>query len=282
MGHAEVISLDEVRATQRLGQLRQQLHDNFDQWLDSLEPHLDDEPMSLLDLTAVMGQLRQDLMGGLIETVIEHTYTAEMEQIQAECPTCNRSLTVRRQAHRTVETLIGPVRLKRPYFYCTPCRQGCHPLDGSLEVVAGRYQLDVQQAIAQGATEMPYETAHSLLRNWSGIEVSVERMHTLTNAMAEGLSVLDVSPDVDDIRAQISTLQAGKWRRPVMVLAIDGAHVPTRPDEAGELIDAPKRHRARRARWKGGYKEAKGLRLYAFDAERIVHILSWHQVTSQD
>jgi hypothetical protein len=58
-------------------------------------------------------------------------------------------------------------------------------------VVAGRYQLDVQRAIAQGAAEMPYETAHSLLRDWSGVEVSVERMHTLTNAMAEGLSVLD-------------------------------------------------------------------------------------------
>jgi hypothetical protein len=205
-----------------------------------------------------------------------------MEQIQAECPTCTRSLTVRRQAHRTVETLIGPVRLKRPYVYCTPCRQGFHPLDGSLEVVSGRYQLDVQQGIAQGATEMPSETAHSLLRNWSGIEVSVERMHTLSNAMAEGLSVLDVSPDVDDMRAQISTLQTGKWRRPVRVLAIDGAHVPTRPDEAGELIEAPKRHRARRARWKGGYKEAKGLRLYAFDAERLVHMLSWHQVQEDD
>jgi hypothetical protein len=189
---------------------------------------------------------------------------------------------MRRQAHRTVDTLLGAVRLKRPYFYCTGCRQGFHPLDASLEVVAGRYQLDVQRAIAQGAAEMPYETAHSLLRDWSGVEVSVERMHTLTNAMAEGLSVLDVSPDVDDIRAQIRTLQAGNWRRPVMVLAIDGAHVPTRPDEAGELIDAPKRHRARRARWKGSYKEAKGLRLYAFDAERIVHVLSWHQVQEDD
>jgi hypothetical protein len=243
MRHAEVISLDEVRATQRLGQLRQQLHEYFDQWLDSLEPHLDDEPMSLPDLTAVMGQLRQDRMGGLTETVIEHTYTTEMEQIQAECPTY----------------------------------KGLH-LDDSREVVAGRYQLDVQQAIAQGATAMPYETARSLLRNWSGIEVSVERMATLTNAMADGLSVLDVSPDVDDVRVQIRTLQAGRWWRHVMVLAIDGTHVPTRPDEAGELIDTPKQHRARRARWKGGYKETKGLRLYALDAERIVHILSWHQV----
>jgi hypothetical protein len=61
MGHAEVISSDEVRATQRLSQLRQQLHESFDQWLDRLEPHLDDEPMSLTDLTAVMRQLRQDV-----------------------------------------------------------------------------------------------------------------------------------------------------------------------------------------------------------------------------
>ena len=134
MGHAEVISLDEVRATQRLSQLRQQLHESFDQWLDRLEPHLDDEPMSLPDLTAVIGQWRQDLMGGLTETVIEHTYTAEREQTQAECPTCDGSLSVRRQAHRTVDPLIGAVRLKRPYFYCVGGRQGFHPLDAALDV----------------------------------------------------------------------------------------------------------------------------------------------------
>jgi hypothetical protein len=164
-----------------------------------------------------MGQLRQELMGRLTETLIDHTHAAKIEQTQADCPTCNRSLSVRRQAHRTVDTRIGQVRLKRPYFYCRVCRQGLHPLEASLAVVAGRYQLDVQQAIAQGVTEMPYETAHSLLRDWSGLKVSVERMHTLTNALAEGLSVLEVSPDVDDIRDQIRALQADKWRRPVMV-----------------------------------------------------------------
>jgi hypothetical protein len=282
MGQAEIISLDEVRATQHRSQLRQRLHDRFDQWLDTLAPSLDAEPMSLTDLTDVMGQLRQDLMGGLTETVIEHTHAAKMKQTQAACPSCDGSLSVRRLAHRTVDTLIGPVRLKRPYFYCTGCRQGFHPLDASLEVVAGRYPLDVQRAIAQGAAEMPYETAHSLLKDWSGVEVSVERMHTLSNAMADGLSVLDVAPDADKIRAQIRTLRAAKRRRPVMALAIDGAHVPTRPDEAGDVIDAPKRHRARRAPWKGSYREAKGLRLYAFDDERIVHVLSWHQVQEDD
>jgi len=282
MGQAEIISLDQVRATHHLSQLRQHLHACFDQWLDTLVPYLDDTPMKLSDLTTVMWQLRQELMGGLTETVIDHTHTSEAEQTQTECPSCDRTLTVRRQSRRTVETLIGPVELKRPYFYCTTCREGFYPLDTSLEVVASRYQVDVQQAIAKLCAETPYETAHALLGDLSGMEVSIERMHTLTNALADGLSVLDVAPDADEIRAQIRTLQAGKRRRPVMVLAIDGAHVPTRPDEAGEVIDAPKRHRARRAPWKGGYKEAKGLRLYAFDDERIVHVLSWHQVQEDD
>ena len=158
MGHAEIIPLDDVRATHHQRQLRQKLHDCFEQWLDTLESHLDDQPMTLPDLTAVMGQLRQELMGGLTETVIDHTHAAAIEQTQATCPSCEGSLSVRRQAQRTVDTLIGPVRVKRPYFYCVGCREGLHPLDTSLEVVAGRYQLDVQQAIAQGAAEMPYET----------------------------------------------------------------------------------------------------------------------------
>ena len=65
MGQAALISLDHMRATHHLSQLRQRMHECFHQWLDMLEPSLDDKPMSLPDLTAVMGQLRQDLMGRL-------------------------------------------------------------------------------------------------------------------------------------------------------------------------------------------------------------------------
>ena len=48
------------------------------------------------------------------------------------------------------------------------------------------------------------------------------------------------------------------------------------------MRDGPKRYRARRARWRGHYREAKGLRLYLLDTDRIVHVLSWHQVQDDD
>lgn len=282
MGHSEIIPLDEVRANHHRRQLRQNLHDCFDRWLDMVESDLDDTAMTLSDLSTVLWQWRQTLMGQLTQTIIEHMHAAEADLPQASCPTCERSLKARRQSHRTVETLLGPVELKRSYFYCTTCRKGFHPLDASLEVVASRYQLDVQQAIAKLCAEVPYDTAQTLFEELSGMSLSAERMHTLTNALADGLSVIDIAPAADEIKAKIRKLRAGKFRRPVMVLAIDGAHVPTRPDEAGELRDAPKRQRARRSRWKGGYKEAKGLRLYAFDDDRIVQVLSWHQIHNDE
>lgn len=54
-------------------------------------------------------------------------------------------------------------------------------------------------------------------------------MHTVTNHVAEGLTVLDVTPSRDEIERRISAVGAGHRRRPVVVLGIDGAFIPTAP-----------------------------------------------------
>ena len=41
------------------------------------------------------------------------------------------------------------------------------------------------------------------------------------------------------------------------------------------------RQRARRAQWRHEWYEAKGFRLYLLDGDRIVHVLSWHQVQTE-
>ena len=57
-------------------------------------------------------------------------------------------------------------------------------------------------------------------------------MHTLTNHVGTGLTVLDVTPSRQEIERRIAAVSAGRLRRPVLVLGIDGADVPTRPDSA--------------------------------------------------
>src|ERR671917_187309 len=281
MGQAEVISLDEVRASKQWASLRQQLHDHFDQWLDDLQAQLPEPETTLAQITETMWALRQDLTGSLTEAVAEHAPRFEYMRQQIVCETCQRILTTRPAVPRTVETMVGRVRLERPYFYCRVCQEGVYPLDEALGLTPGRTQLDVQKAAAKLVIETSYGEAQALFHDLTGVHLGSERLHTLTNQAAEGLSVLDVAPSREQIDERIDQVAAGKWRRPVVVLGMDGAYAPPRPESARGRRPGQGRYRAKRPQWKGAWRDAKGFRFYLIDAERIVHLLSWHQVQNE-
>ena len=85
-------------------------------------------------------------------------------------------------------------------------------------------------------------------------------MHTVTNHIAEGLTVGDVVPPRHEMAPRIAAVSAGRSRRPVLVLGIDGAYVPTRPDSARQPCDGHRHTRAKRARGRGQWRDAKGCR----------------------
>jgi hypothetical protein len=262
--------------------LRGQLHTRFDQWLDALEAQLPEPAPSLAQVTETVWNLRHALTGGLPEAIVEHAHRGEHTRQQSRCPQCDRLLTARAPGPRTVETLVGLVQLERPYFYCPACSVGLYPLDEVLGLSPGRTQLDVQKAAAKLVTEVPYDEAQRLFGDLTGVGVSSERMHTFTNHVAEGLTVLDVAPSRHEIERRIAEVAAGRFRRPVLVLGIDGAYVPTRPERARGRRPGHGRHRAKGALWQGQWRDAKGFRFYLLDGERIVHVLSWHQVQNEE
>ena len=229
---AKVIVLDDVRASQQRQVLRQQLHAHFDRWLDEIEAELPGSEPTLAQVSETIWRLRQKLTAGVAQTIVEHTHEAEQRRESLRCATCERLLRARPAVPRTAQTMIGDIEVQRPYFYCHYCHRGRYPLDESLGLSAGRMQLDVQQAAVDLATALPYETAATLFGHLSGITVSSERMHTFTNRTAEGLSVVEVAPSRDEIDQRVAQVAAGRFRRPVLVLGIDGAYVPSRPESA--------------------------------------------------
>jgi hypothetical protein len=281
MGYAEIISLCEVRASRQWALLREQLHARFDQWLDGLQEQLPEPASTLAEVTETVWNLRQELTGGLTETIITHAHRGQQSRKQAPCAQCDRALKARPGVARTVETMVGAVQVERPYFYCTMCGCGLYPLDEALGLTPGRKQLDVQKAAAQVVIEMPYGQAQTLFGDLTGVDMGSERMHTLTNEVAQGLTVLDVAPSREEIERRIAEVARGRLRRPVLVLGIDGAYVPTRPESARGRRRGHGRHRAKRARWKGQWRDAKGFRFYLMEGDRIVHLLSWHQVQTE-
>jgi hypothetical protein len=77
MGAAEIIAFEEVRARQPWNLLRQQLHERFDQWLDTLEQQWPEPPSTFPEGTAMVWDVRQQLTGGITETIVAHVHRGE-------------------------------------------------------------------------------------------------------------------------------------------------------------------------------------------------------------
>jgi hypothetical protein len=277
-----ILSLEDFRDAQQRTAIRQRLHDRLDHWLDRLEAHVKEPKPTLEELTQAVFALRRELTQAVTEGLVEQAHRALVEQRTAACPRCGQTLSARGPQERTVETLVGAIRLRRPYFYCESCQLGMIPLDAALQVTERRKQPDVQKAAVRLTKEVPYETACELFEELTGVPLSAHTAHEVTQAVAEGLTVLDVAPTREEILAKIVAVAACQPWRPILVLAIDGAEVPTRPEAAKGGRPGRKRVRAKRAQWTGEWREAKGFRFYLIADDRIVQVLSWHQVQTDE
>lgn len=93
-------------------------------------------------------------------------------------------------------------------------------------------------------------------------------MHEVVGEIGRKIDILDVCPSKEEIDQQINILSEDKFRRPVLMLAVDGVHAPARPEPSPRKGE----------RGKGEWKEVKGFRLYLINGPRIIHLISWHQL----
>ena len=278
MADAAIRSLEEFRDAQRRTEVRQRLHDRFDRWLPRVEDQVKEPQPTLEELTHAVFARRQALTQAVTEGVLEQAHRAGLEQRPAVCPQCGQTLAARGPPKRTVATLVGAIHLPRPYFYCTRCQHGTAPLDEGLQLTERRQQPDVQQAAVKLTRAVPYETAWELCEAWTGVSLSAHTAYEVTQAVAEGLTVLDVAPSRKEILAKIVAVAEGQPWRPILVLALDGADVPTRPETAQGRRPRQTNVRAKRAHWTGEWREAKGVRFDLIADDRIVQVWSWHQI----
>ncbi len=282
---AVVLSLEVHRDRRAWDAFRGQAHEDLDALLDRLEGsemEAGSSKPSLYAMSKAVREARPEFTGALVAAYVERRYAELLHQDVASCPRCGRLRKARPARKRTVETMVGPVTVERPYFYCEACRHGFYPLDEALGLTSGIKQLDVLEAAMDLDLEMPYERASELFNKHTDASMSDCAMHTMVQEIGEGTSVLDVCPSHEEIQRRIAAVAEGRKWKPIVVLAIDGAAVPTRPETAKGTRPGRRKVRARRKQWKGEYRQAKGFRFFLVDDDRIVHLISWHRVQNDE
>jgi hypothetical protein len=250
-------------------EVRSMAHDALDAWLDQLEADTTEAP-TLLEISERFMQTRLTLLGTCLEAVIRQRYAADLQQTEAVCA-CGRRLVRRRLDAKEISTLHGRVTLHRPYFYCDVCAIGVHPLDAKLQLSDQHHQYDIQERTTRVGAELPFGLSAEQFAQMTGVAASPHFIHETLNAVGEAATLERVLPDAAAISRRIDEARAGSTRRPVLVVACDGAMAPTRPPGG-----------RRKKRGPGSWREAKGVRVYLLGKDhRVIHLASWHQIADK-
>jgi hypothetical protein len=141
-------------------------------------------------------------------------------------------------------------------------------LDELLTLAPEKHQYDIQAKSTLTAARLPFGESAELFGSLTGIAVGDHFQHEILIAVGEAATLEDVIPEYEEIERRIEQATGQNTEQPVLVVASDGANVPTRPKATRKAKRGP-----------GCYQQAKGFRLYLLDEkERIVHLASWHQI----
>jgi len=266
-----VIHLAQVRQQQDEDRWRAVGYQALDEMVNKLSMASDGKNFE--ELSALLLQEGRTVTGALLEEVLRSRGAKEAAARTHVCEECGRTLARQRQVHRrTIESRHGEIEIERPYFYCRYCQRGVHPFDQALELAPERKQYDLQRAAAELFTEVPFARASQICERLTGISMTDHCMQEVAEKVGEAADTVRVLPSRSRVEALIEQAGNGRGWRPVLVVAADGAMVPTRPA-------AQSRKEKRGA---GEWKEAKGFRIYLVGHDRIEQILSWHQIATEE
>jgi hypothetical protein len=147
---------------------------------------------------------------------------------------------------KTLDTVLGPVTVRRAWYHCRACGHGLAPRDDELGVAGASLSPGLRKMVARAGAAEPFATAADLLAELAGIGLTTKRIERA--AEADGAAAAAV------ITAQAGAILARKLvplpPAPLpdkLYIAIDGTGVPMVPAEvagrAGKAGDGRARTR---------------------------------------
>ena len=129
---------------------------------------------------------------------------------------------------KTVDTVLGPVRLRRAYYSCPDCGHGRFPKDEDLGVAGGSLSPGLRRMVARVGSQEPFGQGSRDLEELAGVHLTSKRVERSSEADGARIQVA--------IEEQAQAVLAGKvipllgpTPIPKLYVAMDGTGVPAVP-----------------------------------------------------
>jgi hypothetical protein len=133
--------------------------------------------------------------------------------------------------HKTIDTVVGPVELRRAWYHCAACEHGLAPRDGELGVAGASLSPGLRKMNARAASAIPFAPARRLLAELAGIELTVKRVER--SAEADGAAAAAaLAAQAEAVRSRRMAVLPPGDGPDMLYIAVDGTGVPVVAREA--------------------------------------------------
>ena len=156
---------------------------------------------------------------------------------------CGNSAHYKELRSKTVLTVVGPVRLTRPYYLCAHCAKGQYPVDVELGIAGMESSPGVRRMEAVVGSEMPFASGCEPMKVLAGLEVPAKAVERAAEAIGAQIAQRD-NQEIARAKQLVLPL-VSKQNIPEIYVLIDGVQVPVVPSETEGRIGRTDGQRAR-------------------------------------
>jgi hypothetical protein len=90
--------------------------------------------------------------------------------------------------NKVIDTVLGPVALRRAWYHCARCEQGLAPRDAELGVAGQSMSPGLAAMTAKAGAAVPFTRAAGLLEDLAGVRLTVKRVERAAEASGAALA----------------------------------------------------------------------------------------------
>ena len=178
-----------------------------------------------IDLEAVESALRAALhqagAGALSELLQFGAPAAEGRQLPCAC---GHQAQYQELRSRPVLTVVGWVRMKRPWYLCEHCHEGRFPADEALDVKGTDFSPGVRRMQAMVGQESPFDHGREQMKVLAGLEVTAKSVERTAEAIGADIAAGEQRGIVKAVQLDLPVIVGEPI--PILYVQMDGTGVP--------------------------------------------------------
>ena len=151
-------------------------------------------------------------------------FPAPSEEGRTRACRCGQQAHYREQRSKPVLTIVGPVKVLRPYYLCAHCGVGQFPVDVELDIENTEFSPGVRRMQAMVGQEAPFDRGREQMKVLAGLEVTTKSVERTAEAIGTNIAQREQTEIHKALQLELPIV-AGE-PIPVRYVQMDGTGVP--------------------------------------------------------